>query len=74
MLGKRSGRPRSETSSGTPAVTPAPETVKAVLASRWLPVRRAASPSEAEAPARPPAKKYQGTSQVQTGSLMIGRP
>jgi hypothetical protein len=61
-------------SRGTPAVTPAADTVQALRASRSLPARRAPRPSEADAPASPPAKKYQGTSQVQTGALMIGRP
>jgi hypothetical protein len=35
---------------------------------------RAAAASAEEPPVRPPVKKYQGISQVHTGSLMIGRP
>jgi hypothetical protein len=74
MWWNRSGRPRSDTSRGTLAATPAPATVRALRARRRLPVIRAATASGADAPAMPPTKKYQGTSRVQAGSLMIGRP
>jgi hypothetical protein len=74
MYRNRSGRPRSEASRGTLAAPPAPATVNAARASRSLPDSRAPSPSAADAPASPPVKKYQATSQVQTGSLRIGRP
>src|SRR5215210_5152964 len=74
MWWNRSGRPRSDTSRGTLAAIPAPATVRALLARRWLPVTRAATASGADAPARPPVKKYEGTSRVQAGSLRMGRP
>src|SRR4029453_1099686 len=74
MWGNPSGRPRADTSRGTLAAIPTPATVRAALARRSLPVTRAATANGADAPAMPPVKKYQGTSMVQAGSLMIGRP
>ena len=57
MLRKRSGRPRSDTSSAGLAVTLAKATSHARRASGRLPVASAADASTAEAPARPPVKK-----------------
>jgi hypothetical protein len=74
MWWNRSGRPRSDTSRGVPTATPAAATVTALRARRSLPAIRAATASGADAPAMPPTKKYQGTSIVQAGSLMTGRP
>jgi len=74
MLRKRCGRPRSEIS--RPGLTPMP-TIDAAQARRprtSLPRASARSASPAEAPARPPAKKYTGISHVHTGSLITGWP
>ena len=57
MLRKRSGRPRSATSSTGLAVTPAKATSHARRASGRLPAAPAADPSAAEAPASPPVNR-----------------
>src|SRR5437660_570127 len=74
MFAKRSGRPRSEIRSRGLTAAPAAAATRALRASRRCPARSAARPRTAEAPARPPTKKYTGTSQVQTGRLRTGRP
>ncbi len=68
------GDGRPAVSSAGPAASEAAPVVSAARASRWLPARRAANASGADAPAIPPRKKYQGISRVQTGSFRIGRP
>ena len=74
MFKKRSGRPRSETSSAGLTASPAMLMYSAAFASGRLPVARAARPRIDEAPASPPVKRYHGISGCQTGSFRIGRP
>ena len=74
MLRNRAGRPRSEIRRGGLTDTPASAASRAFLARASLPLKRATRARSADAPARPPAKKYAGISQVQVGSLRTGRP
>ena len=74
MFMKRAGRPRSEMSSAGLASTAAPAVAHARRASSSQPRSSASWASPAEAPARPPVKKYHGISGVQTGSLITGWP
>ena len=74
MFRKRSGRPRSETSSAGLTMSATAPTYSERLASVSLPAIRATRLSTDEPPARPPVKKYQGISGCQTGSFSTGRP
>ena len=74
MLAKRSGRPRSAISSAGLASAPPAATRRAARASPGRPDRRPAAASTDDAPARPPVKRYQGTSFFHTGGLSTGRP
>jgi hypothetical protein len=71
MFRKRAGRPRSLTSSGGQGASAASETRRAIRAERGSPARSQASDTNAEPEAIPPAQKYSGTSQVQTGAFII---
>jgi hypothetical protein len=75
MLRKRSGRPRSEISSGGDATALAAAIHRACRTRSGSPPRRCATAAiTAAAPDAPPTKKYAGTSQVQTGGFKAGRP
>jgi hypothetical protein len=74
MWWKRSGRPRSEMSSGGLAAAPASATSHARRASDRSPRSSLMSAKGAAAPAVPPQKKYTGISHVHVGCLRIGRP
>src|SRR5256885_4515547 len=69
MLKNRSGRPRSEISRAGLVEIPAKASAQARRASRRLPDSDARWAGAADAPPRPPLKKYQGISGFQTGSL-----
>jgi hypothetical protein len=73
MLANRPGTPRSATSSTGLTAAPTPATRRAARARPASPRTPAAAASNDEAPARPPKKKYQGTSGFHTGGLMTGR-
>src|SRR5206468_2348023 len=74
MLKNRAGTPRSRISKIGLPVPAARQMRPALRASLRLPVTSAVQASIADAPVRPPKKKYQGTSGFQTGALMTGRP
>src|SRR4051812_49512565 len=70
MLRNRSGLPRSEVRRRGLTAMPPSAISQHRRASSRLPARSAAQASVADAPPRPPVKKYVGISQVHTGGLM----
>ncbi len=73
MFRKRAGRPRSEMRSAGDTIAPAPATHRASRTSVGsAPVSAPTAAITAAMPAAPPAKKYAGTSHVQTGAFSSG--